>query len=271
MCKHCLEHGEGQKWFLNFKHFSEEQLDDKARKAIVEMYIWKNITQKGLPTLSYATLRYGFHFALMDTLIKVPEARALVKKSINQFMARYHFGQVLSPEETEAVLELSSHLCVFPCPCRRKVQGKKEYSCLGVAAFAQEVDKGPNPGGAKALSHEEARALIHDYQEKGCLQSLWTLKTPFLATLCNCDALLCQGIKKRFEAGIEEVFLPGHSWAETVAEKCTGCMQCLEACPFKARQIKDNTVAATSLQACFGCGLCLKACPQGAIELNQRP
>jgi len=46
---------------------------------------------------------------------------------------------------------------------------------------------------------------------------------------------------------------------------CTGCTQCIRACPIKAIRIKNNkAVCITSL--CIGCGECIRVCPEGAIS-----
>lgn len=48
-----------------------------------------------------------------------------------------------------------------------------------------------------------------------------------------------------------------------IERKCTGCEQCLLACPFSAIDMMHGKAQMNA--ACKVCGLCIKACPQGAI------
>ena len=48
-----------------------------------------------------------------------------------------------------------------------------------------------------------------------------------------------------------------------IERKCTGCEQCVSACPFSAIDMIGGKAQMNA--ACKVCGLCLKQCPQGAI------
>ncbi|HDD35215.1 MAG TPA: 4Fe-4S dicluster domain-containing protein, partial [Candidatus Desulfofervidus auxilii] len=50
-------------------------------------------------------------------------------------------------------------------------------------------------------------------------------------------------------------------------ERCTGCGECVDACPFGALRLeKDFPVAS---EECRLCGLCVKACKEGALSLPE--
>jgi Fe-S-cluster-containing hydrogenase component 2 len=51
------------------------------------------------------------------------------------------------------------------------------------------------------------------------------------------------------------------------AEKCTGCEECIAACPLDAITVKDN-VAVVDAETCGDCGACVDACPNEAISLE---
>ena len=55
-----------------------------------------------------------------------------------------------------------------------------------------------------------------------------------------------------------------------VAEKCTGCNLCVEACPFDAVKVVDK-IASIDLDLCNYCGACVEACRLGAIVLEREP
>jgi len=46
---------------------------------------------------------------------------------------------------------------------------------------------------------------------------------------------------------------------------CTGCGECVEACPFNAISLKDGK-AEIDYPICKHCNVCVKACPVGAIS-----
>jgi len=48
-------------------------------------------------------------------------------------------------------------------------------------------------------------------------------------------------------------------------EKCTGCSVCVEVCPVKAIQIKNEKAVIN--EECVECGACINQCPSNAISL----
>jgi heterodisulfide reductase subunit A len=54
-------------------------------------------------------------------------------------------------------------------------------------------------------------------------------------------------------------------------DACTGCGECVEACPFGAISMVGSDgveIAAINATGCKGCGGCVPACPEGAIDLQ---
>ena len=47
--------------------------------------------------------------------------------------------------------------------------------------------------------------------------------------------------------------------------KCNGCGNCIDICPVRALDIKDQK--AIVKEECIDCGACLTQCPQEAISL----
>ncbi|MCK4993938.1 MAG: 4Fe-4S binding protein [Candidatus Omnitrophica bacterium] len=48
-------------------------------------------------------------------------------------------------------------------------------------------------------------------------------------------------------------------------DKCTGCGNCIEACPVQAIEIKNRKAVVD--QKCIDCENCIAQCPQEAIAL----
>ncbi|OJV45386.1 MAG: hypothetical protein BGO29_12045 [Bacteroidales bacterium 36-12] len=58
--------------------------------------------------------------------------------------------------------------------------------------------------------------------------------------------------------------------AKIETKDCTGCEDCIPACPFDAismKQIDDKAIAIINASLCKGCGMCTPVCPTDAIDL----
>lgn len=51
------------------------------------------------------------------------------------------------------------------------------------------------------------------------------------------------------------------------AERCTGCGDCVEACPAGALELREGVAVLARPEDCRYCGDCETLCPQGAIAL----
>jgi len=50
-------------------------------------------------------------------------------------------------------------------------------------------------------------------------------------------------------------------------EKCTGCGECIEACPLEAIELQDG-IAVVDDETCSDCGACVDVCPVEAITVE---
>ncbi len=50
-------------------------------------------------------------------------------------------------------------------------------------------------------------------------------------------------------------------------EKCSGCGECVEACPLDAIEIQENK-ALVDQETCGDCGACVDVCPTEAITVS---
>ena len=50
-------------------------------------------------------------------------------------------------------------------------------------------------------------------------------------------------------------------------DKCTGCGNCVEACPSEALSLVDEKVSVDE-DACVDCGVCVDECPEQALSME---
>jgi len=55
--------------------------------------------------------------------------------------------------------------------------------------------------------------------------------------------------------------------ANVDTETCTGCGECVEACPLDAIEIQDD-VAVVDADLCGDCGACVDVCPTESITVD---
>lgn len=55
--------------------------------------------------------------------------------------------------------------------------------------------------------------------------------------------------------------------AKVDADTCTGCGECVEACPLEAIEIKEE-IAVVDEDTCSDCGACVDVCPTEAITVE---
>jgi len=55
--------------------------------------------------------------------------------------------------------------------------------------------------------------------------------------------------------------------AKVDKETCTGCGECIEACPLEAIEIQDG-LAVVDAETCGDCGACVDVCPTESITVE---
>ena len=52
-------------------------------------------------------------------------------------------------------------------------------------------------------------------------------------------------------------------------DKCTGCGECVDACPAQVLELVDGKSDAVNIDECLGCETCVETCPEAAIEVSE--
>ena len=265
MCEFCHEHGEGKKWYLQAKNYSQELWNEERKRMTAEFFErWEE---------NAAT-----SFSGLDQLRADPAAFEAMLPSIVEEGKKTHWGQVVPVEEIEQILDMMINIVRLPCGCRSATRGLYDARyCFGVATFEQTG----NPAleypdfstDLEVLTNEEAKKAIQKLDRNGLVHTVWTFITPFIYGVCNCTATDCLAMKGRLRSGVAVAF-PFFK-AEYVAsidwEACNGCKDCLKNCQFGAISYSPSIAKCYIDQfQCYGCGVCRALCNRDAISLQDR-
>jgi Pyruvate/2-oxoacid:ferredoxin oxidoreductase delta subunit len=271
VCEFCMKHGEGKKWYLEAKNYSEDLLSDASRVKFIREFFKEIPTpgemEKGLASLEKAP---GF-------------IRRAMTRRITRKYHKIHFGQVVPIEEIEQILGFVNSIIRVACICRYKTLGKEKRFCYGVSMgpnggrlgeILQGIDKsfasGPHSWGAETVSKSEALEAMKGYEKEGLCHTVWVFQTPFIGGICNCDRSDCLALKTSVTHNLPMLFRAEYV-AEIHPELCSGCRNCMRVCQFGALAYSAGTKTAFIDQRyCYGCGICRSVCAKEAISLRER-
>ncbi|HUT83543.1 MAG TPA: 4Fe-4S binding protein [Thermodesulfobacteriota bacterium] len=270
MCEFCTKHGEGEKWYLQAKNYSADFNSDlKRRKFAIDFF--RKTTEKAPRDLKRLEWLSSFPRIIQD----------MVKGLVTWKQKKEHFGQVVPLEDVEKILSMVNTVVAFPCLCR-KVTIKKEVRCCFGLSISPAVDSvissilsdsylnGPEVQGIEKVDKETALKMMKEFETDGLAHSVWTILTPFIAGICNCDRSDCLAMKVTVSHDLKVMFraeyIAGIDW-----EQCTGCRECMGLCQFGALSYSYSLgKVAIDLSKCYGCGVCRAGCTKGAIFLKPR-
>ncbi len=102
------------------------------------------------------------------------------------------------------------------------------------------------------------------------MHSIWTFKTPYVGTICNCDQD-CVAYRIQVKANLMQVMFRAEYVALVDWDLCNGCKKCLLACQFGAIRYSNALKRPTiDMTRCYGCGVCRAVCDKEAITLKPR-
>jgi ferredoxin len=271
MCEFCLKHGEGEKWYLRAKNYSEDLMSDVRRRTFVENFASSEDRLRRMP-------------AKMDGLDRIPGfVRRAVSWNVTRNAKKNHFGQVVPIEDVERILAFTNSVVRVACICRHATKGVDARCCYGVSMapgggamgrLLENADKsylkGPDGLMTEHLSKGEALELMRGHEHEGMCHTVWTFITPFIGGICNCDRTDCLAMRATVGHDLRVMFR-GEYVAETNPDLCTGCRSCMRICQFGAMGFSAaRKKVEIDPKKCFGCGSCRSVCAKSAISLKDR-
>jgi NAD-dependent dihydropyrimidine dehydrogenase PreA subunit/DNA-binding Lrp family transcriptional regulator len=131
----------------------------------------------------------------------------------------------------------------------------------------------------KLYSVVEALAKSDEAEMAGLIHEGPTNSATMPGIICSCGADCCAMLRMSQASGrIHELYTPSRFQPVVDQQKCTGCQECVERCPFSAMEMVKVPVSkkmkAHLIEAeCMGCGVCVVGCNQKALtyELVRPP
>jgi NAD-dependent dihydropyrimidine dehydrogenase PreA subunit len=271
MCEFCLKHGEGKKWYLQAKNYSDDLLSDIKRRKFIEDFFTK-------------TDDFKHQIKKLDSLARAPAViKSVIRRLISARAKKQHFGQVIPIEDVERILDFVNSIVRVACLCRHITLGSEQRYCYGltIAPDGGELGRlirgldhsflgGPDNLAMETLTKAQALDAFREHEKQGLCHTVWTFVTPFIVGICNCDRADCLAMRFTVTQQMPVMFR-----AEYVAavdpDLCTGCRQCMRLCQFGAISYSAaNKKIVIDQTRCFGCGICRSLCSANAIRLLNR-
>jgi ferredoxin len=203
------------------------------------------------------------------------EAVDRMRREAEQRAWQIHFGQVVTQEEIDRIIDLIYPIGLMTCACRRSMRGlpnEENFTCIGMGPGMYKWERWPDTyrGGMHFLTPEEAKQVIDVLNRRGLVHCIYTFGTPYLGGICNCDYPDCGGLRTAVDTGVRVVW-KGHHVAQVDPDLCNGCGLCVRRCQFKALSFSPSTLKAyIDPFKCYGCGLCRNPCKPDAIDMIER-
>jgi ferredoxin len=258
MCEFCTQHGEGKKWYLAMENYSRDLLDQNDRRRYAAEFV-NNFHQ-----------RVPLDIKKLDMVRRTPLMK-LAKPVLTHIQKQDHYGQVVPMEDVEKIFEIVQGVTRLACVCRRVTTGNMNARyCYGLALDKQLVNLIDDSFNLEILTKEEALEDIRKLDKEGLVHSVWTFKTPFISSLCNCDQD-CIAYRVTHVRRDYPVMFRAEWVAAVFADSCNGCRLCMRQCQYGAiRYSSNNKKVIIDPTACYGCGVCRAVCNKNAITLSPR-
>lgn len=273
MCQFCTKHGDGKKWYLQARNYSDDLVSDARRQKIIQDYAGAAISEERLEGFRKGIRRADWLASLPGVLKSIPGWLATHR------LKREHFGQVVPIEDIAKILKMVNTIVRLPCICRRAL-GQEHAYCLGISmkpdlglmgdTLRMNFEEGPDIDAFERLTPEHALALMRDWEREGVVHTVWTFGTPFIAGICNCDRIDCAAMRMTVTQNIKIMFR-GEYVARVDEDLCTGCRSCMRVCQFGALSYRvAREKVGIDEKMCYGCGVCRSMCERNAISLVDR-
>ena len=280
MCKWCMKHGAGKKWYMNSRNYQADVLgsEEEMKEYLSEQWMsMENLFIRKIKGFSSIGLGYKMKMPIIGKIIRASAEKMIhsEKKHRNPMRGDGHFGQALPFEDAKLIL---SELAAEPiienyCLCRFMQRGVKERCCINFGALSEIIEKLPRyipKEGTVRIDRETAIKRLEENNKKGYIASVWYQPVPYINAICSCESPECGGLRLRTSFDLDS-FYKAEYIIQLNQDNCQGCKQCVSMCQFSAlRYVPSQKRVIVDYEKCFGCGVCRHACKHDALNLIPR-
>ncbi len=265
MCKWCLDHGEGKKWYENMKNYAREMLDDQERAERLHRFLQ-------MTEINSATLNERIYHKIEENPDAIFELAPILEDHAKKAIS----AQVMPVEDYKKIIKLANPIVRFPCACRRRYLGDENARyCIGFGRFTEIIGQYPdyNRGDLDVLTQEETMELVEKWNKMGHVFTVHACGMPYIGITCSCQYPACSVLRWRVRYGdfYNFEFRKAEYYARVDTEACTACGKCLERCIFGAMRLdRVMKTVVVDPRKCYGCGQCRLNCEYDALWLAPR-
>lgn len=173
----------------------------------------------------------------------------------------------------ESVIEQADVFALCHCSCRvaYRLAGKEcEHATEVCMKFNDMARYVIDRGFGREITKEEAREIVKQTEEAGLVHFVDNTQGDVQHN-CNCCGCACWNVGSIKRRKIpRDVLMAVYFTRKTDEDECTGCGDCVEACPVEALKLEGD-FPAVDLEWCIGCGVCGTVCPNEAVRIVLRP
>ena len=273
MCKICMAHGGGKKWFEVKRHVETKfarQMGfepwERDHWQYVHQQYAKLAAQAG-DSLADPTMKETIKQIMTDMILQIHP----LTKGVPFTFPQGHGAQVVTLQEMEGLIKLSGEPYRMECLCRKMIANVSDRCCTPLGLHGETAEMFPSMGDkVERISVDEAIALVRQFNAQGRVHTVAGTPLPIALAPCHCELPYCIALRPRVDMGFKYI-LKSHWVAKVDQDKCTGCKTCLSRCQFHAVRYSEKMGRSmVDMWNCFGCGLCAETCPEKAITLLPR-
>lgn len=279
MCKWCMKHGIGHKWYMNAKNYSNQLADElNLQEYLTEQWMnFEAVYIRKIAGLSSKGLGYKLQMPVIGKILRWAVERMIhgTVKHPNPIRADGHIGQVIPMEDAQIIL---SKLAAEPivetyCMCRKMQRGINYQSCINFGVLSEVLEKLPRfipKERAHRISREEAMERMEQHNKNGLVATVWYQPFPYISAICNCESPECGALRLRNDFDLM-IMSKAEYIIDLNQDNCQGCKECVSMCQWSAiRYIPSIKRVIVDYNKCFGCGVCRHACEHDALKLIPR-
>ena len=168
------------------------------------------------------------------------------------------------------LLKHDGHISVMNCFCRmmKKLDGRScnyDMPVEGCIAVGRMSDMLVDNGVSRAISYDEAVALMRSMEKKGCIHTVYhygITSAEDELIICNCCTDCCFLYNSYREGALSQLIIKAYYRPKLVDKnQCVGCNQCGRYCPTMATYYdKAKKKLIFDIDRCIGCGQCVTQC-----------